>query len=73
MRILAQVLVPLAGFAVFSGPVCSGPVFSVPAAAGFAPAGFAPAGTQCAGGLCDVCPAVATALTAADAQIYCVA
>ena len=32
-----------------------------------------PTQTECAGGLCDVCPAVAKAMTAAGAEIYCIA
>ena len=57
---LAKVLLPLAGLTVFT-------------MAGAVTPFVAPADTQCAGGLCDVCPVVAKALTAAGAEIYCIA
>lgn len=57
---LAKVLLPLAGLAMVTMPGVLTPV-------------VAPADSQCAGGLCEVCPAVAKALTAAGAEIYCIA
>jgi hypothetical protein len=57
---LAKVLVPVAGLAMVTMPA----VVLAPAE---------PAGTQCVGGLCDVCPAVAKAMTATGAKIYCIA
>jgi hypothetical protein len=56
---LLSVLAPLAGLAFVTMPAV------VPATS--------PAITQCAGGICDVCPAVAKVMTAAGAEIYCIA
>jgi hypothetical protein len=55
-----RALAGLAGLAVIAVPGVLTPV-------------GAPAGAACAGGICDVCPAVATALHAAGAEIYCIA
>ena len=55
-----QALAGLAGLAVLAVPGVLTPTIG-------------PAGTECAGGLCEVCPAVATALHAAGAEIYCIA
>ena len=57
---MLKVLAPMAGLAMFTMPGVVTPV-------------VAPADTQCAGGLCEVCPAVAKALTATGAEIYCIA
>ncbi len=54
------VLAPMAGLAMFTVPGVVAPV-------------GVPAQTQCAGGICNVCPAVASALTVTGTQIYCIA
>lgn len=57
---MIRALAPLAGLAIVSVPGVLTPVAG-------------PADAECAGGICEVCPAVATALHAAGAEIYCVA
>lgn len=57
---LIQVLAPLAGLAIVTVP-------------GVVTPAVVPADAECAGGICNVCPAVATVLHAAGAEIYCIA
>jgi hypothetical protein len=57
MRKLTNVLVSTAGLAVIAMPAVV----------------TSPTEPQCVGGLCDVCPAVAKALTATGAKLYCIA
>lgn len=57
---LIRVLAPLAGLAIITGP-------------GVVTPAVGPADAECTGGICNVCPAVATALSAAGAEIYCIA
>lgn len=57
---LIRALAPLAGLAIVAVPGVLTPVVG-------------PADAECAGGICEVCPAVAAALHAAGAEIYCIA